>query len=114
MNSFITIEYIPGPPLKEKAPKYQRIGIDYSLLDNIGHGRKVVEYSHSTPINGGVRVNRTGSIASGDGFSGMNNYQMTNEKVAYGTTRISNPGIYSTVGVLLILANIIHLLLPII
>lgn len=79
------------------------------MLDDIGHGRKVVEYAHSTPITSGVRLNRTGSIASGDGFPGMTSYQM-NDKVAYGTTRISNPGIYSTVGALPIaLSQLIYL-----
>jgi len=36
-------------------------------------------------------------MASGDSLGAADKYQQLSEKVAYGTMRISNPGIYSTV-----------------
>ncbi|KAH7724564.1 abl-interactor 1 [Aphelenchoides avenae] len=52
---------ISYPTHQEKAPKYQRCPIDYSILDSIGHGTKTVEYPQTKTI-----INRTNSVVSGD------------------------------------------------
>ncbi|KAI6214779.1 hypothetical protein M3Y94_00308800 [Aphelenchoides besseyi] len=52
---------ITSPPTMEKAPRYQRCAIDYTILDNLGHGTSNAE-------TGVIRlpVNRTHSVVSGD------------------------------------------------
>jgi hypothetical protein len=53
---------ITSPPAMERAPRYQRCAIDYSILDNMGHG--VPEQTNARMIN------RTHSIVSGDSMGG--------------------------------------------
>uniref|UniRef100_A0A915EGU9 Abl-interactor homeo-domain homologous domain-containing protein n=1 Tax=Ditylenchus dipsaci TaxID=166011 RepID=A0A915EGU9_9BILA len=54
---------ITYPAIEEKTPRYQRTAVDYSILDGIGHGRRVK--NESVPLSSHL-ISRTGSIVSGD------------------------------------------------
>ncbi|KAI6176695.1 Abl-interactor 1 [Aphelenchoides bicaudatus] len=76
-------EKIRALPPSEKASRYQRTPIDYSILDNFGHGMQIND--HEVRITG---VNRAHSIASGD----LNNSAGIYEK--WVPTQVSH-GMYS-------------------
>ncbi|CAD5214802.1 unnamed protein product [Bursaphelenchus okinawaensis] len=63
-----------APPTIEKASRYQRTAIDFTILDDVGHGVVVPDQARM-----GGTVNRTHSIISGD-------------SVAYGTTHLNSSG----------------------
>uniref|UniRef100_A0A183CF02 Abi_HHR domain-containing protein n=1 Tax=Globodera pallida TaxID=36090 RepID=A0A183CF02_GLOPA len=61
---------------QERTPRYQRTPIDFSVLDGIGHGRRIVpppvsDYgtigAHRQGTYGQIHLNRTGSMVSGGG-----------------------------------------------
>uniref|UniRef100_A0A914DQG3 SH3 domain-containing protein n=1 Tax=Acrobeloides nanus TaxID=290746 RepID=A0A914DQG3_9BILA len=78
---------ITYPMTQEKTPRYQRCAIDYTILDNIGHGAKTVDY-----MNPKVLVNRSVSMVSGDSSMNshsQNNYEQFNPKYGHTLTRNS-------------------------
>ena len=66
---------ITYPTMEEKTPRYQRTAVDYSILDGIGHGRRINDQSHCPSV---VLLNRTGSVVSGDSLNSTNNNNNNN------------------------------------
>uniref|UniRef100_A0A914GZU7 Splicing factor 3B subunit 6 n=1 Tax=Globodera rostochiensis TaxID=31243 RepID=A0A914GZU7_GLORO len=75
-KNVIRLNKITYPSSEERTPRYQRTPIDFSVLDGIGHGRRIVpppvsDYgtigAHRQGTYGQMHLNRTGSMVSGGG-----------------------------------------------